>query len=538
MTRPRICTLFFGIAVLCSSAHAHALASDSQDSDSSNVLQQSPDDQRGIFNDYNISNVKIRTHDALLLDARAYEPKVSAFPGRRPAIIFTNSWTLGEYEYETQARRFASRGYIVLSYSSRGFGGSEGAVTVGGPNDVQDFSTIVDWLEDNTRVDVANIGMAGVSLGGGMALLALGSEPRIKTAASLSGWGNLEQSIYRNNTIQRTWLDILIGSGKLTGHLDPDIFEQLDHMEKRTDVVATRAWAAARSPESYLDQINARKAPVFMENSYLDALFPPLQIRNFYERLEGEKRMLTDEGLHASAAIPGILGLPSNLWNEVHDWMDHYLIDESIPIKTGLSFKIDNETNYFQNYPALNYSALKFTALNSLESDYETGRSVIFFQGNKDSGATTGIPFISDGLNVYVNVPVKKKISDIDTRFAAVLKSQVLHEDLKVRGSARVSFTLLPHESPVTLVAYLYDLDAWGTGVLESFSVTSYQDPSAVATEVKIDLNVSGYEIPKGHRVAVAIDTVDALYTPATGRDYFVSIAAEPALSVELPVIQ
>jgi len=369
-------------------------------------------------------------------------------------------------------------------------------------------------------------------------LLALGNEPRIKTAAAMSGWGNLEQSLYRNDTVQRTWLNILVGSGKLTGHLDPDIFAQIEHMEKRTDIVATRAWAAKRSPDSYLDQINARKAPVFLENSYLDALFPPLQIRKFYEGIQGTKRMVTDEGLHASASIPGILGLPSSLWNEVHDWMDHHLMDENIPIKTGLSFQVDKEVNFFKDYPPLNYAALQFSSLNDSQFDAESGRLAISFQGNKDSGANTGIPVLSDGLNVYINAPVKKKISDIDTRYAAVWKSQPVREDLKVRGAARLSFTLLPHENPVTLVAYLYDMDSWGTGVLESFSVMSYQDPSALPTEVVMDLNVSGFEIPKGHRVGVAIDTVDALYTPATTRDYFVNIAADKTLSVELPTIQ
>ena len=495
------------------------------------------DEERGIFTNYDISNVKIPTFDALLLDGRVYEPKLSAYSGRRPAIIFTNSWTLGEYEYETQARKFAARGYIVLSYSSRGFGGSEGYVTVGGPNDVSDFTTVVDWLEDNTRVDVANIGMAGVSLGGGLSLLALANEPRIKTAASLSGWGNLEQSLYRNETIQKTWMKILISSGTLLGHLDPDLHEQVVNMENRTDIVATRAWAARRSVDTLIQQINDRKAPVFLENSYLDALFPPAQIRPFYDSLEGVKRMIADEGIHASSSISGLLGLKSELWDELHDWMDHWLVDSGRPIKTGITFRTRGETGTYQSFPELNYRSTPFKPLKPTETDAVSGRSILSFQGNRDSGATSGIPIISDSLDSYINVPVKKKIADIDERYAAVFETTALTQKLKVRGSPRLSFTLMPHTSPVTLVGYLYDVDRNGVGALVAFSVMSVQDPNAAPNDVEFDLNMTAFEVPKGHKLVVALDTVDPLYTGATNKDYKVSLAADPALSLELPLV-
>ncbi len=538
VTRPGIRVLFFGLVLsfftsiysVSSLAFANTHEIPPQD------FESSPD-QRGLFTNFDTSNIKILTHDGLRLDARLYEPKLNAFTGKRPAIVFTNSWTLGEHEYEFQARRFASRGYIVLSYSSRGFGGSDGWVTVGGPNDMHDFSTVLDWLEDNTRVDVANIGMAGVSLGGGMSLLALATDSRIKTAAAMSGWGNLEQALYRNETIQKAWMNILVASGRIAGHLDPDIDDQIDNMKNRTDIAATRAWAARRSPETLIQAINARRAPVFLENSYLDALFPPLQIRPFYEKLLGEKRMIVDEGIHASAAIPGLIGLPSDLWDEVHDWMDHWLIDRTHPIKTGLTFRTRTDSTDFENYPPLNFRSKDFNVLNLSSVDAGSGRSIIRFQGNRDSGATTGIPVISDSLDTYINVPVRKTIADINRKYAAVMQSPVLTRKLKVRGSPRLSFTLMPHDTPVTLVAYLYDVDTSGVGELVSFSVTSYQDPNFDTTQVSFDLNVSAFTVPRGHRLAVALDTVDPLYAAATAEDYFVSLAADPSLSIELPIL-
>src|SRR5688500_6887058 len=63
---------------------------------------------------FETENIKIDTVDNLSLAARLYQPKLQVYPGKRPAIIFTNSWTFNEFEYEIPARYFADRGYIVL----------------------------------------------------------------------------------------------------------------------------------------------------------------------------------------------------------------------------------------------------------------------------------------------------------------------------------------------------------------------------------------------------------------------------------------
>ncbi len=538
MTRLRIVLLF--TALLTQFTQTSQAQTDSwggtQSTEENSELHSSTN-PRSLFTSYNITNVKIRTHDQLQLDARLYEPKLSYFPGTRPAIVFTNSWTLNEYEYELQARKFAAKGYIVLAYSTRGFGGSQGTVTVAGPKDVKDFTTVLDWLETNTRVDNKRIGMAGVSYGGGLALLASALEPRVRVVAAMSGWGNLAESLYRNETIQKTWLDILVGSGTLTGNLDPDIFSQIKDMEARKDPEATRAWALLRSPETYVDRINAKGVPVFLQNSYLDALFPPLQIRPFYEKLSGPKRMMMDEGIHASSAIPGILGLPSPVWSEVHDWMDHFLVDSKVNVRTGISFQDGWGTDYYTDYPELSSNNLELRAVNNTTNDPKEGnRRVITFRGNTDSGATTGIPILSDTIDSYTNLEVKKIIANIDKRYAAVFQSKRLSRDLHVQGSSRVHFTLMPHDTPVTLVVYLYDENTLGIGSLASFSVTSFHEPSLVPTDVSLDLNITSFKVEKAHRLTVAIDTLDSLYSPATREPYELSIAADSAMMLELPM--
>ncbi|RYZ63135.1 MAG: hypothetical protein EOP09_18200 [Proteobacteria bacterium] len=248
--------------------------------------------------------------------------------------------------------------------------------------------------------------------------------------------------------------------------------------------------------------------------------------------------MMTDEGLHASAAIPGILGLRSNVWNEVHNWVDHFLLDDRIPIRTGVSFQDRFQTDYYQEFPDLSPQTLQMKGLNRSVIDTENGgRSVIRITGNVDSGASSGFPLISDAVDTYTAIPVVKDILRIDQRYAAIFQTPKLTRDIKVQGAARVNLTVMPHDKPVTLVAYLYDGNNWGNGSLLAYSVMSFQDPSLVPEDIQFDLNITSFRVAEGHRLTLAIDTVDSLYTPATIRSYDLSLATDLPVTLELPLV-
>ena len=61
-------------------------------------------------------------------------------PGPHPALVFISSWGLNDAEYLVQARALAQAGYVVLSYTARGFWGSGGQIDTAGPPDIADTS--------------------------------------------------------------------------------------------------------------------------------------------------------------------------------------------------------------------------------------------------------------------------------------------------------------------------------------------------------------------------------------------------------------
>ena len=77
-----------------------------------------------------IRNLRIPMLDGVILQANLFIPTSRVPDQPLPTVLFANSWTLNEYEYFIQARNLAKRGYAVLSYATRGFGGSGGKVSV------------------------------------------------------------------------------------------------------------------------------------------------------------------------------------------------------------------------------------------------------------------------------------------------------------------------------------------------------------------------------------------------------------------------
>jgi predicted acyl esterase len=501
-------------------------------------------DETSFFARYSIDSLRIASFDGARLAAKLYAPKTQYFPGPRPTIIFANSWILDENEYDLQARAFANKGYLVLSYATRGFGRSEGVVTVAGPNDLKDVSHLIDWLQDNTDTDVQNLAMAGVSYGGGLALLGAAQDGRIKTAVAISGWADLEQALYGQETVREVWLNLLLGSGSILGRLDLSIFEQVRRLRTNTDIEQVLAWARARSPLAVVDQLNARQVPIFVANSYQDNLFPPAQMRPFFEQLSGPKMFYMDRGIHASSAAPGLFGLPSVIWSEVHRWMDQWLrdIDKGIPAQPPLSFQTERGREFYQEFPALtgkkvdlSLSPLNQVIVTGMNADQaKEAQGQIRIVGGADSGATSGIPLVSEAATGVFDVPVRKKISRIDLERAAVYVSSRLEDDARLRGSPRIQLQLAAHKTPLQLVAYLYDVDRWGSGTLISHGVYSRRTGQEAASRVNLDLGVIAYDLKAGHRLALAIDTRDPLYENPSREPYSLSLIHADGVVPEL----
>ncbi|GGQ02214.1 alpha/beta fold hydrolase [Streptomyces roseolilacinus] len=478
--------------------------------------------------------VDIAGDGGTVLKANVVLPAGADGTRRHPLIVLPTSWALPQVEYLAQARELADAGYVVVSYNSRGFWQSGGHIEVAGPRDVADASKVVDWALAHTPADPDRVGMAGVSYGAGISLLAAAHDKRIKAVVALSGWADLIDSIYSGRTQHLQAAALLGGSGHLTGRPGPELQSILSgflssDLGREQEMID---WGRKRSPAAHLDRINANGTAVMLGNAWGDTIFPPNQYASFYERLTGPKRLELRPGDHATAELTGLFGLPNDTWTSAHRWFDHHLkgADNGVDREQPVRLKSRTSGGY-EGYP-------DWTSVGAHEKRLALGGEQEVRTG-VDSGANGGIVMLSNALDQFLRIPPVVSVPLLPRSHAAVWQSERYATAQRVRGTARLHTTVTATAGSGTLVAYLYDVGPLGVGKLVSNAPHTFhgKTPGEPFT-VDLELFSTAYDVPAGHRLALVVDTVDPLYmehNPAGARLTFSSPPSDPSyLSVPL----
>ncbi|MEU9309015.1 CocE/NonD family hydrolase [Streptomyces sp. NPDC048256] len=472
--------------------------------------------------------VDIAGDGGTVLKANVVTPAGADGSRRHPLIVLPTSWGFPQVEYLAQAQRLADSGYVVLSYNVRGFWQSGGEIDVAGPHDVADAAKVVDWALANTPSDPGHVGMAGVSYGAGISLLAAAHDPRVKAVASLSGWGDLIDSIYSGRTQHVQAAAVLDTVGTVAGRRSAESQEVFSafyssDLSKEKDIVA---WGQKRSPATYLDQLNKNGTAIMMAGAWGDTIFPPNQSAAFYERLTGPKRLEFRPGDHATAELPGLFGLPNDVWTDTERWFDHYLKGEDNGIDREQPVRLKSRsTSGYEGYP-------DWKSVNATRNKIALAGSTTIHT-NVDSGADGGIVFLSSILDQVAKLPPVAAIPLLPRRWAAVWQSGKYATAQQVRGTAKVHTTVTPTQESGTLVAYLYDVGPLGLGrLVANAPYTFHGHTPGKPFGLDLDLFSTAYDVPAGHRLALVVDTVDPLYiehNPSGARLTFSSPANDPS---------
>ncbi|WP_286718033.1 alpha/beta fold hydrolase [Thalassolituus sp. UBA2009] len=473
-------------------------------------------------------DIVISADDGVELAANIFVP--TQVPGLKPAVIFINSWALNEYEYLTEAARFAEEGFIVLSYSTRGFGTSGGLIDTAGPLDMADLSRVIDYLIANYEVDPQRIGAAGISYGSGISLLGAAHDSRIRAVAALSTWGSLSEALYGNETPRLVWGELLTLSSGLLGRPDPIIKATWDDVLARRNIDAIYDWTDVRSPLNYVDQINSNGTAVYISQNWGDNLFQVNSVLDLFSQLNGAKHIDLQAGTHAGPEIVGMIGGGNtHVLNNMHRWFAQYLQgkDNAMEDQQPVNMKVKFSSGYEQHseYPLNNTRTVQWylqprTAFKSgqlSDSPYQGW----FAADNRinslfDTLATTQIPLLSQMFE-QANLRVTAPIGLIDRSFGITFIGERLSAPLKIRGKAEMSLMIQPKHEKAQLVAYLYDMDALGIGTLITHAPMTLHEAEA-GKKIRVDfaLTATAYDVPAGHKLVLAIDTEDLLYAQPT----------------------
>ncbi|QIZ82837.1 acyl esterase [Bermanella marisrubri] len=496
-------------------------------------------------------DIEIIADDGVNLSANIFVP--NDINGQAPAIIFINSWGLNEYEYLKQAGELAEKGYIVLSYSTRGWGTSGGQINTAGPKDMADLSNVIDFLIANYPVDPNNIGSAGISYGSGISLLGAAHDDRIKAVSAMSSWGDLVDALYGNNTPRLVWGEILTLTGDLLGDMDPIVNQHWDDIKNQNlaNIPTVKDWASIRSPINYVQQLNENNTAVYLGKAYGDNLFQPNTLLDMFSQLTGPKHIDLVPGTHATAELlPSLVGIGDNLiWENTYKWFDIHLKGESNDLSNAkpLNMRIKFEGRYesFDDYPIAETrnTDLYFHPRSTFDTgDLETYSYDAWFGKDNTINAWAGtlfstqIPLLSQLLEQF-EIPILADVSAASDYRSIYFESDRLDSTMKIRGNPSIKVNVQPHYNKMQLVAYLYDMDWTGTGRLITHGViTLPQAPWGEKIELNFDMVTTAYDVPKGNRLVIAFDTKDPEYKSPTGADYFVDFEFSRNMESKLTV--
>lgn len=268
-------------------------------------------------------NVQITMSDGVILDAILVEPVVA---GPHPIAVLPSAWATEAETFIQPATELAEEGFVVVSYTSRGFFESGGVIDVAGSRTVKDVSEVIDWAIASTDGDPERIGALGVSYGAGCSLLAAARDPRIDAVAALSAWGDLEAAVFPNETVSQAAIELLEVTADDTGTPSMEMNAMLAALENGNYNVA-RAFASTRSPINEVAAINANGTPVFIANAWNDSIFPPSQIIHLFHALTVPKRILLLPGDHATPEAPSAFGIPTASFDGAYEWFAAYVRD-------------------------------------------------------------------------------------------------------------------------------------------------------------------------------------------------------------------
>lgn len=485
--------------------------------------------------------------DGTPLGVFVIEPQAQG-DARFPLLVMPSSWAVPGVEYVGVAQALAQRGYVVISYSSRGFWESGGGIDIAGPATVEDVSAMIDWALDNTRADPARIGVSGISYGAGTSLLAAARDPRIKAVAALSGWADLPSSLYSNHTPSAQGIALLVAAGLATGRPGPELATINRHVlagNYQGAVDSLLPVAAIRSPAASIDALNANRPAIFLANAFNDSLFPPGQLVDFFTALEGPKQLQLRHGDHALNEALGALGVPNEVYATVGDWFDHYLKGAANGIDQQPAVQLKSQQGRWNRYPdwqatangATRYALTAPRGLlqptGGLAGDAAGAGWSYRIGSGLATAASSGAALVSGGLQM-INLPPGAYVPFIGRNAAGVWQGPVYWSARRLDGAPEVRLTVTPSRADTTLYAYLYAEDMLGNGQLISHAPYTLRGAGVgQARTIDLRLEASSWNLPAGSRLTLVVDTVDLRYAGISqlgGAVTFSSPASAPSI--------
>jgi putative CocE/NonD family hydrolase len=486
-----------------------------------------------------------------------------------PGIIinhgFTGQWT----DSGSEARSLASHGYVVLRYSSRGFGKTPGEVDLMGPKETQDLLDAVHWLNNPANPVVGgmvthnDIGQFGGSYGGAHAwALARSGDPAVRTVVPTATWSNIYSALLPNNVELLAYVNGFFATGwdptaqpinnqqpSTTNNYSQNMLRWIAEANSGVGLDDLKAGAADRSVAGHYNQVHI---PVFIIQGLNDGLFSANQAIDAYQALRKHVPARLYLGGIGHPPSESSLDSPEALHveTEVLAWFDHYLkgVDNGIqkqqPIEVSRADyfhnKWDGTTRSGKKFPFGKPKAFQVCTTSAsggtLQSDKcPNALPAVAVNNYAGSGWDEEPVTAGDAQDVKDGLSSALGQSFPDTRTAPPTLTYDSEPFKKPFDSAGIPSLRLQvaSTSGYQLDPKLYDVAPDGSAKL--LTRGAWSEPAgngALPHEADFDVNGFSNLIPAGHKLRLTLSAADTPYLRPSTNPFAVAVLAGSALEM------
>ncbi len=488
---------------------------------------------------------------------------------RAPAVVLAHGFGGSKDDEQADAVSLARHGYVVLTYSARGFGSSTGQISLDSRYEVQDAQRLVDLLgrRPEVRSDAPGdprVGFAGESYGGALSLLVAGVDRRVDAIVPSITWNDLGQSLFPQfatsggasstpaqvvgqgaGVFKRLWAGLFFGAGSEPQGAVPTpcgrfaaqlcaAYESAAGTGRPNPTI--RRLLRESNPASVAGQITA---PTLLIQGETDSLFPLSEADANARAIAGNGtpvKVVWYAGGHDGGSAEA-----ARRRDLTTGWFDHYLRRDGSPpdtrfevtkVAAGLSTTDSTAASTVvsaDGYPGLTGHRAVGTKTVQLNGSAQT----IVSPAGGDPAEITALPGLGSVLGLVGGGPGSLPGQD------AQFDSPVLTGTVALVGAPSVDVRISSSTGNATLFAKLYDVSADGR---ESSLPQQLASPlrleglPTLGRTVRIVLPAVAHDFPTGHRLRLVVSSTDQGYAlPQDSRTYRIALAG--ARSVILPTV-
>ena len=473
----------------------------------------------------------IKTAPGVLIDTSLFLPEV--IPA--PAILLAHGFGSSKEAVKESAQYYRDKGYVVLTWTARGFGKSSGQISMNAAQgEIADIKELISYLVTRKEVkkeSSANpiVGIVGASYGGAAALLSAAADKRIDAAIADITWNNLNQALFPQSStdlsepgpFKKVWTGTFFSLATLQNAALGECGALAAQWcaAYKSAVINERPSAQeitllnSVSPSAVLSEFSA---PTLVSQGQSDSLFPVNESLKTFTALKKNNSavsLIWHGGGHDS-------GTNEDEYLQVQylNWFDKYLNGKDISIptfqftKTNGSISLQDSTVIPKNF--FSTTAPDQATINSI--DLLPKPALMAHPIGGIPSAISSLPGIGSAGSVAATVV--SGISGFSPAFlpgqSGFLESAKLQKAVSIVGPSRIKVRITSSSGEATLFFSLLSKSASGAitqpnGVVAPIKISGIP---AGGREITVELPSVILDAAVGDSLAVGISTTDQGY--------------------------